>query len=113
MIESWYNRRILIRKESNIVLDWKKISTDIISNLGDQGKITQILSDLETEVTTFNTRFSDMERQTNEQASQIDSLQKTNMNLFLKIGNPVPDEKLNNTEKLTYENLFDENGGLK
>lgn len=96
------------------MLDWKKISTQIMSNLADQGKITQILSDLETEVTTFNTRFTDLEKQSKEQASSIDSLQKTNMNLFLKIGNPVPEKIVHSSEtKLSYEDLFTEKGDLK
>ena len=96
------------------MLDWKKISSNILANLGDQGKVTQILSDLETEVTTFNTRFSTLETQAQEQTSQIESLQKTNMNLFLKLGNPVPEKVVHSTEtKLSFEDLFDENGGLK
>lgn len=100
------------------MIDWKKISTDILQNLGDQGKITQILSDLETEVTTFNTRLSELEKIKQTQEEQIESLQKTNMNLFLKLGNPVPDEVVNSPEpKLTYDDLFnellDEKGGLK
>lgn len=96
------------------MLDWKKISQNILSNLGDQGKLTQYLSDLETEVTTFNTRFTDLEKQAQEQTSQIDSLQKTNMNLFLKIGNQVPDKIVHSTEtKLSFEDLFNEKGDLK
>lgn len=96
------------------MIDWKKISTDIINNLGDQGKVTQILSDLETEVTTFNTRFTDLEKTKQAQAEQIESLQKTNMNLFLKLGNPTPDEAVNSSEpKMTYEALFNEKGELK
>lgn len=97
----------IIRKESFHVLDWKKISTDIVSNLGDQGKITQILSDLETEVTTYNTRFQDLEKTVQEQTGQIDSLQKTNMNLFLKIGQPTPETNINTEKPMTYENLLE------
>lgn len=98
-----------------MVIDWKKISMDIISNLSDQGKITQILADLETDITTFNTRFSELETQSSTQAGQIESLQKTNMNLFLRLGNPTPDNLINHTggtpqpeNKLTYENLLNE-----
>lgn len=88
------------------MIDWKKISSDIVANLGDQGKVTQILSDAETDVTTFNTRFADLEKKTTDYEGQIDSLQKTNMNLFLKQGNPVPVTPLQQTEKaLTYEDL--------
>lgn len=100
------------------MIDWKKISTSIINNLDDQGKITQILSDLETEITTYNTRLSELEKIKQTQEEQIESLQKTNMNLFLKLGNPVPDESVRTDEpKLTYDDLLDslmdEKGGLK
>ena len=95
------------------MLDWKKIMTDILASRDDQARLTQILSDLETEVTTFNTRFSDMEKTTATQTEQIDSLQKTNMNLFLKLGNPTPDVHVTSDKQLSYEDLFDENGGLK
>lgn len=96
------------------MIDWKKISSEIITNSGDQGKLTQILSDLETDVTTFNTRFQDLEKQNQEQTSQIESLQKTNMNLFLKVGNQVPDKAVHtNEQKLSYEDLFNEKGELK
>lgn len=95
------------------MLDWKKISTTILANKDDQGKLTQYLSDLETEVTTFNTRFSDLEKQSLTQSEQIESLQKTNMNLFLKVGNPVPPEQLQSSKNLSYEDLFNEKGDLK
>jgi hypothetical protein len=88
--------------------DWNKLKTDIVASIGDQGKITQLLSDAETEVTTFNTRFSELEKQTNEQTSHIESLQKTNMNLFLRVGNPTPPEnKLDTAEPLTYDKLLE------
>lgn len=96
------------------MINWKEISAKIVASMGDQGKLTQVLSDLETDITTFNSRFVDLEKQTQEQTGQIDSLQKTNMNLFLKLGNQVPESVTQSTEtKLSYENLFDENGGLK
>lgn len=98
---------------SNRVIDWQKISKQIVENLGDQGKITQILADLEPEITTFNTRFADNEKKLGEYEGQISSLQKTNMELFLRVGNKVPDEAVRDTKPLAYEDLFDENGGLK
>lgn len=90
------------------MLDWQKISSSIVANLGDQGKVTQILSDLETEVTTFNTRFTDLEKTRTEQTGQIDSLQKTNMNLFLKIGSPTSDKVVHTETKMTYEDLLND-----
>lgn len=96
------------------MIDWKKISSEIVANLSDQGKITQILSDLETEITTFNTKHSELEKQVLEQTGQIDSLQKTNMNLFLKIGQPVPQAPIQSEKKMSYEDLlndWDKQGG--
>ena len=90
------------------MIDWKKISSEIVANLGDQGKITQILSDAETEVTTFNTRFTDLETQNQTQTGQIDSLQKTNMNLFLKIGNQTPQKAIESTTKMSYDDLLND-----
>lgn len=90
---------------------WNKLKAAIVSSIGDQGKITQLLADAETEVTTFNTRFSELEKQTGEQSSQIESLQKTNMNLFLRVGNPVESPIVNEPEPLKYEDLIDTLGG--
>lgn len=89
------------------MIDWKKISNEILKNLSDQGKITQILSDFETDVTTFNTRFDTLEKQVGDFEGQVKSLQQTNMNLFLKLGSQTPEKVLNTTEpKLTYEDLL-------
>ena len=90
------------------MIDWNKISSEIVANLGDQGKITQILSDAETEVTTFNTRFASLEKQTLEQEGQIGSLQKTNMNLFLRTGTKVPDKVVQSENALSYEDLLND-----
>lgn len=88
------------------MLNWKDISSKIMAANGDQAKITQVLSDLETEVTTFNTRFTDLEKQTTDQAGQIDSLQKTNMNLFLKVGQATPQPALQTEKHMSYEDLL-------
>ena len=37
---------------------------------------------------------------------EITSLQKTNMNLFLKVSNPIPHESLQKPEALQYEDLI-------
>lgn len=95
------------------MLDWHKLSSDILANAADQGKLTQLLSDLETEVTTFNSSYMELQKQAEEQSGQIESLQRTNMNLFLKVGNPTPPEALQETRSLSYDDLFNEKGELK
>lgn len=94
------------------MIDWAKISKEILSKMGDQGALTQYLADLETDITTFNTRFKDLETTNTTQAGQIASLEKTNMNLFLRIGNKTPDNLLQGGQepenKFTYENLLNE-----
>lgn len=93
---------------------FNKLKADVVANLGDQGRVTQLLADAETEVTTFNTRFNELEEKATTQATHIDSLQKTNMNLFLRQGNPVPDEKLQSAAPLSYDDLItDLQGGTK
>ena len=95
------------------MIDWHKISKEVVENIGDQGRVTQILADAETEVTTFNSRFMDMEKKSQDYEGQISSLQKTNMNLFLRQGNPVPDEKVNTTAAMTYDDLLKDFEGGK
>lgn len=89
------------------MLDWKKFSAAVLASQGDQGKLTQVLSDYEDEFNTFNSQLSESSKSVQSLTEQVESLQKTNMNLFLKQGNPTPSPSLNEEKALTYEDLLE------
>ena len=93
--------------------EFKNIVGEIGQNLSDQGKVTTLLTKLVDDYTTESTTKSTLLADQATHAKVVQDLQKTNMDLFLKVANPTPDTVLNTTDPLTYEGLFDEKGGLK
>lgn len=93
---------------------------EVLNNLQDQGKVTEILAEITNDYEDITTKL-DTFASTNEKLTQdAESLRAANMKLFLQIGStpkpedikpePEPDAP---KEKKTFENLFDEKGGLK
>jgi hypothetical protein len=93
--------------------DFQAITTQIAQNLTNQALVTELLTKLNDDYSQESTTKATLLEQTTKFQDDIKQLQQTNMNLFLKVAQPTPDNKINNTEKLTYDSLFDENGGLK
>ena len=93
--------------------DFKKIVSEIVANLSDQGKVTDLLTQLDTGFETVSTNYDSLNTKLEDNENKIKSLQESNMNLFLRAHNPVPDKLINNTEPLEYDNLIKELGGIK
>jgi hypothetical protein len=91
------------------VKEFKDFTTQIAQANGDQGKITEILTNLNDKYETFYNTHESMQAQTQKQTEQIESLQKTNMQLFLKTAQPTdPAGKVDTTEELTYDKLLED-----
>jgi wyosine [tRNA(Phe)-imidazoG37] synthetase (radical SAM superfamily) len=93
--------------------DFQAITTQIAQNLTNQALVTELLTKLNDDYSQETTTKTSLIEQTNKFQDDIKQLQQTNMNLFLKVAQPTPDTTINTPEKLTYDKLFDENGGLK
>lgn len=95
--------------------EFKKKTEEILQNLTDQAKVTDILTEL---VETYNTQIAEKtEKEEKLKKIQEDNekLRETNMKLFLKVGETQKQEKEKTEEesKPKFEDLFDENGELK
>jgi hypothetical protein len=91
------------------VEEFKQFTTQIAQANGDQGKITEILTNLNDKYENFYNTHESLESQSKEHLAKIDSLQKTNMQLFLRTAQPTdPAGKIDTTEELTYDKLLDE-----
>lgn len=102
---------------------YEEILNNITNSLDDQGEVTRLLNDLRED---YENQLNDIEKLKNSNEDLIsknENLRSSNMDLFLKLGskkeeNNEPDEKeeiIENDEndKKSFDNLFDENGGLK
>jgi hypothetical protein len=93
--------------------DFEATTKNILSNLNDQGKISEYLTQLnEAYKTTYTTSTTIQEKQSTYE-KEIQALKDTNMNLFLKINAPQEstNEESNQTQDpLTYDNLLKEMG---
>ena len=88
---------------------------DIRLNLNDEGKVTELLTQLSDDYGSITADLESTKKTTEELKAQAESLRETNMKLFLKVGNPITPEKPTdpNEGRLKYEDLFNEKGGLK
>lgn len=86
----------------------KALLTQILESGGDQGRISDLLTQLSDDYGEIYTRAQSLE-------SENTSLRDTNMRLFLKVGTPQAQPEPDEPEKpaLRFEELFDENGKLK
>lgn len=105
---------------------YEDILNNITKNLSDQGQVTKLLNELRED---YEKQLNDLEKFKNSNEdllSKNENLRASNMQLFLKLGakkeeDNKPDEKEETNEnnendekdKKSFENLFDENGGLK
>lgn len=91
----------------------KALIKNVATNLDNQAEVTKTLADLEKEVETIYHANDSFKQKHEEYEKQITSLKETNMDLFLRQGNPVESEKLNTPEPLTYGDLIMDLGGLE
>lgn len=93
--------------------EFKKVLSDIVANLSDQGKVTDLLTQLDTGFDTVLTERDSLNTKLEDTDIKIKSLQETNMNLFLRVSNPVPDKVLSTEKPLSYDDLINDLGGNK
>lgn len=103
--------------------DFLKTLTDI-GTCEDETQRRTMLASLNTEATTLFDNFASLTQQNETLKKDKEDLRSANMKLFMQVGNTKTQQQQqqdttgihNNNEpekKLTYENLFDEKGGLK
>lgn len=92
------------------IKDFEKVTSDILTNLTDQGKVSEYLTKLNEAYQTTYTTSQSFETKQTDYENEIKALKETNMNLFLKIKNPPENTSAANTdpEPLTYEKLVTE-----
>lgn len=88
------------------VEEYKALVQRIVENRDNQALVTELATQLNEVYENRYTAYSSLEEQYNEANKQIGDLQRTNMNLFLKVGNPTPPETINEPEPMKYEDLL-------
>lgn len=92
-------------------------STEVLEKLDDQGAVSIILDELRAGFGELTEKVKEVEADNAELREKNDKLQTANMELFLKVGNPVKEEEEKEeevvVEKIKYDDLFDDNGELK
>ena len=92
--------------------EFKAKTAEIIANLNDQAKVTEILVELNEDFATSSLTFSEMTTVKEKLTEDNEKLRNANMNLFLKIGETPATPKDVLPEVLPIDNLFNENGDL-
>lgn len=87
-------------------------TTALVQNISDQGKVTEILSKLGDAYKSLSENHSAATTQQEELTKQVSSLKEQNMNLFLRVGQPVDTKKLNEAEPLSFEDLLSKEFGV-
>lgn len=91
--------------------EFESKTNEIISNLSDQAKVSETLTQLNETYKTAHTSSQTLQDKTKDYEKEIKALKDTNMNLFLKVNQPPeqkPDEQQGNkTEPLTYDKLLE------
>lgn len=101
----------------------KKKLEEVLNNLQDQGKVTEILAELTQDYSELSANIETLNNTNKKLVDDAESLRNANMKLFLQIGNtpqkeeekPTPDPvpEVEEPKKLNFEDLFNEKGGLK
>jgi hypothetical protein len=88
---------------------------EVAQNLGDQAKVTTILSEITTDYATTHGEFEASKTTVETTLANMEIMRKANMELFLKLGSTpatnTQTKPVDNTPKV--EDLFDEKGNLK
>jgi hypothetical protein len=89
------------------VEEFTGITNQIAQNLNNQALVTELLTQLNDGFGNVRTTFDSLQQQQETYQKEINELQKTNMNLFLKVSQkPIASDTINNKEPLTYENVI-------
>jgi hypothetical protein len=91
--------------------EFQETTNKIAQNLNNQALVTELLQSLNEGYTTVKTTFDTIQKQSTEYEKEIQTLQKTNMNLFLKVSQqPIAPESTGKTEPLKYEDVINSLG---
>lgn len=99
----------------------KEYTKQIIDNLSDISKITQILDELNTENDVLETEYETVAEKQKQLIKDNENLRAVNMKFFLKLGEKTTgepskkqeeEEQGNDEPQLSFDNLFDEKGEL-
>lgn len=101
----------------------KELVQKIMANAGNQAELSMLLTQLSEDYEKVLTESETATTNVTNLTTDNENLRRVNMELFLKVGhtkqdNPADDKGGNPTDnggipELTFEKLFDENGGLK
>jgi hypothetical protein len=88
--------------------EFKSLTKNILENLSDQAKVSELLMQLNDDYGQQLASHSELSTKVTEQEGKMKSLQETNMNLFLKVANPVPQTVIETpvNEKVSYDDLL-------
>lgn len=86
--------------------EFRSLVNKIVENRDNQALVTELATQVSEAYENRYTAYTSLEEQHSEASKQIADLQRTNMNLFLKVGNPAPPEKINEPEPMKYEDLL-------
>lgn len=93
--------------------EYNNIVNKISQNLNNQALITELLTTLQDDYTETQNNITNLTSQTQKAQDEITQLQKTNMNLFLRVSSPTNSETLGKTEPLKYDDLIQSMEGKK
>lgn len=89
--------------------EFRALTARIAQNLDNQALVTELLTQAVDGYEETTTQIGTLTAQAEETTETINQLQKTNMNLFLRVGQPTNnEEQLQTTEPMTYDDLLTE-----
>jgi hypothetical protein len=89
------------------------LTTKVAQNLSNQGVVTEALAQLGDAYKSLSTNHASLTEQSTALTQQVDSLKQQNMNLFLRVGNPVNTPKLNDDAPLSFDDLLSKEFGVE
>lgn len=95
--------------------EFKAKTAEILQNLNDQAKVSEILSQLQTDYDATIVDVTNAKTSAEKLTADNEKLRQANLSLFLKVGEQKSADQtkppVDNTPK--FEDLFDEQGNLK
>lgn len=102
------SRKDVEKEKFNSIVD------KIVANLDNVGLVTELAGQLKEDFGQFATVHETLSSKVGEHEAKIDELQKYNLELYLKTGQKVETQTLNDPEPLKFEDLITElEGGSK
>lgn len=97
-------------------MDRNKLNTyisDILSNVGDQGKISEILNSILSENDKTEKNLLDLTKSNETLTKYNESLVKVNNNIMVQLGEQLTNEEITNTEESKKDENVDEYANIK